>query len=58
MLEGLKMVMNSKEYEERLPALKDAILGIQARVFNQLFILFYLFLFGIGLCKSVGVFTL
>ncbi|XP_073337807.1 uncharacterized protein [Pagrus major] len=30
LLEGLKLVMNSKELEERLPTLKDAILTIQA----------------------------
>ncbi|KAF7667945.1 hypothetical protein LDENG_00040580 [Lucifuga dentata] len=30
LLEGLKMVMNSKELEDRLPSLKDAILTIQA----------------------------
>ncbi|XP_051279075.1 transcription initiation factor TFIID subunit 1 isoform X2 [Dicentrarchus labrax] len=30
LLEGLKLVMNSKEMEERLPTLKDAILTIQA----------------------------
>ncbi|XP_035518943.1 serine/arginine-rich splicing factor 11 isoform X2 [Morone saxatilis] len=30
LFEGLKLVMNSKEMEERLPTLKDAILTIQA----------------------------
>uniref|UniRef100_A0A1A8IZS6 C2H2-type domain-containing protein n=1 Tax=Nothobranchius kuhntae TaxID=321403 RepID=A0A1A8IZS6_NOTKU len=30
LFEGLKLVMNSKDVEERLPSLKDAILGIQA----------------------------
>lgn len=29
LLEGLKLVMNSKELEDRLPTLKDAILTIQ-----------------------------
>lgn len=32
LLEGLKLVMNSKELEERLPTLKDAILTIQVEL--------------------------
>ncbi len=32
LLEGLKLVMNSRELEERLPTLKDAILTIQVEL--------------------------